>query len=304
MAASYTAGLWVEQPRSARVAMARVKAVSARAEVLIDTVRLPEALAAGAQLLDVRWNLGEEPGAGHRAFLEGHLPSARFLDLEHVLTGPSTDPRLGRHPLPDASRLAEGLGALGVDASRPVVVYDVPGSFAAGRAWWVLRWAGLDVYVLDGGLPAWLAAGGELETGEPDPASPTTLHLVTGSLPTVDADGAAGFDGVLIDVRAPARYRGDVEPIDRIGGHIPGAVNRPVTGFWDADGRLPDAATLDALLDLPANAEVAVYCGSGVSAAQVVLALASLGIEASLYPPSWSGWSSDPSRPVATGEQP
>lgn len=276
--------------------------MSARSEVLIDTVRLPPARAAGAQLLDVRWNLGETPGAGHRAFLDGHLPGARFLDLEHVLTGPLVDPTLGRHPLPDASRLEAGLGALGIDPSRPIVVYDVPGSFAAGRAWWVLRWAGLDVRVLDGGLPAWVEAGGALAAGEPEPAVPTTLHLVTGRMPTVDADEAAAFDGVLIDVRAPERYRGEVEPIDRAGGHIPGALNRPVAQFWDADGRLPDAATLDALLDLPANHEVAVYCGSGVSAAQVVLALASLGIEAALYPPSWSGWSADPTRPVATGD--
>ena len=273
-----------------------------RSDVLIDAVRLPQALAAGAQLLDVRWNLGEEPGAGHRAFLDGHLPGARFLDLEHVLTGPLTDPRQGRHPLPDAARLETGLGALGIDASRPVVMYDVPGSFAAGRAWWVLRWAGRDVRVLDGGLTVWVAAGGSLEAGEPAPSVPTTLHLVTGSLPTIDADGAAGFDGVLIDVRAPERYRGDVEPLDRVAGHIPGAVNRPVAGFWDAAGRLPAAATLDALLDLPTNAPVAVYCGSGVSAAQAVLALASLGIEAALYAPSWSGWSSDESRPVATGD--
>lgn len=278
--------------------------MSARSEVLIDTTALTEALAAGAQLLDVRWNLGEEPGTGHRAFIEGHIPTARFLDLEHVLTGPLTDPTLGRHPLPDASRLAEGLGALGVEADRPLVVYDVPGSFAAGRAWWVLRWAGLDVRVLDGGLPGWATAGGELETGEPEAPEPTTLDLTTGSMSTVDADEAAAFPGVLIDVRAPERYRGEVEPLDRAAGHIPGAVNRPVAGFGDAAGRLPDAATLDALLDLPLNAPVAIYCGSGVSAAQAVLALASLGIEAALYPPSWSGWSSDPSRPVATGDAP
>lgn len=276
--------------------------MSARSEVLIDTVRLPDALAAGARLLDVRWSLGDAPGAGHRAFTEGHLPQARFLDLEHVLTGPLTDPKLGRHPLPDASRLADGLGELGVDAGRPIVVYDVPGSFAAGRAWWVLRWAGLDVRVLDGGLPAWVAAGGDLEAGEPEPAARTSLQLTTGWLPTIDADAAGAFPGVLIDVRAPERFRGDLEPIDRVAGHIPGAVNRPVAGLWDAAGRLPDAATLDALLDLPLNAPVAVYCGSGVSAAQAVLALASLGIEAALYPPSWSGWSSDPSRPVATGD--
>jgi thiosulfate/3-mercaptopyruvate sulfurtransferase len=278
--------------------------VSARSEVLIDTSALPDALAAGAQLLDVRWHLGEVPGTGHREFAEGHIPGARFLDMENVLTGPTTDATLGRHPLPGAARLEAGLGALGIDADRPIIVYDIPTAFVAGRAWWVLRWVGLDVRVLDGGLPAWVAAGGELESGEPEPPEPTTLRLTTGQLPTIDADEAARFDGVLIDVRAAERYRGEVEPIDRVAGHVPGAVNRPVAGFCDEAGHLAPASDLDALLDLPLNAPVAVYCGSGVSAAQAVLALASLGIEAALYPPSWSGWSADPSRPVATGDQP
>jgi thiosulfate/3-mercaptopyruvate sulfurtransferase len=296
--------------------------VSTRADVLISVDDLPEAVAAGAQLLDVRWSLGEQPGAGFGAYLQGHLPGARFLDLEAVLTGPSGDSLLGRHPLPDALQLSAGLGALGLDASRPVVVYDEPGSFAAGRAWWVLRWAGLDVRVLDGGVRAWLASGRALETDEPDAPPRTTLTLTTGHLPTIDADAAAGFDGLLVDVRAPERYRGEVEPIDARAGHIPGAVNRPVSGFWDAQGLLPPAEVLRARLGLPASSpapaegpdgpspeapgptaagRVAVYCGSGISAAQVVLALASLGVDAVLYPPSWSGWSSDPARPVETG---
>lgn len=277
--------------------------MSTRDDVLIPVDALPAALAAGAQLLDVRWTLGEQPGSGFGRYLQGHLPGARFLDLEAVLTGPTTDPTRGRHPLPDADQLGAGLGALGVDPSRPVVVYDEPGSFAAGRAWWVLRWAGLDVRVLDGGLRAWVASGRGLETDEPDAAPGRPLVLTTGHLPTLDADEVAAFDGVLIDVRGPARYRGEVEPIDPKAGHIPGAVNRPVTGFWDADGLLPPPDALADLLALPAGRPVAVYCGSGVSAAQVVLALASLGVEAALYPASWSGWSSDPGRPVATGAE-
>lgn len=277
--------------------------MSTRDDVLIPVDALPAALAAGAQLLDVRWTLGEQPGSGFGRYLQGHLPGARFLDLEAVLTGPTTDPTRGRHPLPDADQLGAGLGALGVDPSRPVVVYDEPGSFAAGRAWWVLRWAGLDVRVLDGGLRAWVASGRGLETDEPDAAPGQPLLLTTGHLPTLDADEVAAFDGVLIDVRGPARYRGEVEPIDPKAGHIPGAVNRPVTGFWDADGFLPPPDALADLLALPEGRPVAVYCGSGVSAAQVVLALASLGVEAALYPASWSGWSSDPGRPVATGAE-
>ncbi|MCA0308213.1 MAG: sulfurtransferase [Actinobacteria bacterium] len=277
--------------------------MSTRDDVLIPVDALPAALAAGAQLLDVRWTLGEQPGSGFGRYLQGHLPGARFLDLEAVLTGPTTDPTRGRHPLPDADQLGAGLGALGVDPSRPVVVYDEPGGFAAGRAWWVLRWAGLDVRVLDGGLRAWVASGRGLETDEPDAAPGRPLLLTTGHLPTLDADEVAAFDGVLIDVRGPARYRGEVEPIDPKAGHIPGAVNRPVTGFWDADGLLPPPDALADLLALPAGRPVAVYCGSGVSAAQVVLALASLGVDAALYPASWSGWSSDPGRPVATGAE-
>lgn len=277
--------------------------MSTRDDVLIPVDALPAALAAGAQLLDVRWTLGEQPGSGFGRYLQGHLPGARFLDLEAVLTGPTTDPTRGRHPLPVADQLGAGLGALGVDPSRPVVVYDEPGSFAAGRAWWVLRWAGLDVRVLDGGLRAWVASGRGLETDEPDAAPGRPLLLTTGHLPTLDADEVAAFDGVLIDVRGPARYRGEVEPIDPKAGHIPGAVNRPVTGFWDADGLLPPPDALADLLALPEGRPVAVYCGSGVSAAQVVLALASLGVDAALYPASWSGWSSDPGRPVATGAE-
>lgn len=282
--------------------------------MLITVDELPDALAAGAQLLDVRWNLGEQPGAGFGRYLQGHLPDARFLDLEAVLTGPTTDPTLGRHPLPDAVQLGAGLGQLGIDPDRPIVVYDEPGSYAAGRAWWVLRWAGLDARVLDGGVRAWLAAGRALETDEPEVVPVAPLTLPTGHLPTLHAAEVADFDGLLVDVRAPERFRGDVEPLDPRAGHIPGAVNRPVINFWDADGLLPPAEQVQAMFpeldDGPVaglrQAEpaspVAVYCGSGVSATQVILALASLGIDAALYPPSWSGWSNDPSRPVATGE--
>ena len=145
--------------------------MSTRADVLISVADLPAALAAGAQLLDVRWRLGEKPGSGFDHYLQGHLPDARFLDLEAVLTGPTTDATLGRHPLPDVDQLGAGLGVLGIDPARPIVVYDEPGSFAAGRAWWVLRWAGLDVRVLDGGITAWVAAGSLLETEEPEAAS-------------------------------------------------------------------------------------------------------------------------------------
>lgn len=276
-----------------------------RDRVLISVEELRRRLAGpdAPQLLDIRWNLGSPDGAGRLRYAEGHLPGAGYLDLDEVLTGPSTDPLLGRHPLPDADRVAAGLAAVGVDARRPIVVYDEPGSFAAGRAWWVLTWLGVDVRVLDGGIHAWVAAGGRLQSGEPTPP-PKPLRparLTAGHLATLTVDEVAAFEGILIDVRAPERYRGELEPIDSRAGHIPGAVNRPVKDFWDAEGKLPPPERLRELLDLPAGEQVAVYCGSGVSAARVLLALTSLGVEAALYPPSWSGWSSDPDRPVAVG---
>ena len=266
----------------------------ARDDVLISTDAL-DALD-DVDLLDVRWRLGEPAGAGRERYLAGHLPGARFLDLEAVLTrhGEPTD---GRHPLPDVDTLEEGLGALGVSGDRLVVVYDEAGSFAAARAWWVLRWAGLDVRVLDGGVDAWTAQGRPLSEGDPV-VEPVALLLTLGHLPTIDADRAASFEGTLVDARAPERFRGEFEPIDPVAGHIPGAVNVPVGQFFD-DGRLPDDARLRQLLDQ--DGPLAAYCGSGVSAAQLVLAAAIIDLPVALYPGSWSAWSNDPARPVATG---
>ena len=168
------------------------------------------------RLLDVRWSLTDAAGEGRRRYAEGHLPGAHFLDLEEVLTAHTGDPLDGRHPLPEVETLAAGLGALGVSEGDDIVVYDEPGSFAAERAWWVLRWVGLHVRVLDGGLPAWVEAGLALESGEPAPPVPTRLVLTSGQLPTIDVDAAAAFPehGVLVDGRAGERYRGEVEPID------------------------------------------------------------------------------------------
>jgi thiosulfate/3-mercaptopyruvate sulfurtransferase len=267
----------------------------------LDTVRL----------LDVRWALKDTPGDGRRRYAEGHLPGARFLDLEEVLTSHTGDPLDGRHPLPDATTLADGLGALGVDPDDDLVVYDEPGSFAAERAWWVLRWAGLRARVLDGGIDAWVAAGRRLESGEPPAPERTRLDLTVGQLPTVDVDAAAGFvaAGVLVDARAGERYRGEVEPLDPRAGHIPGAVNVSAATLYE-DGRMPADDRLRELLE-PAlgpaadpEQPVAAYCGSGVSAARDVLALAVLGVDAALFPGSWSAWSNDPLRPAALGAEP
>jgi thiosulfate/3-mercaptopyruvate sulfurtransferase len=275
-----------------------------RRDVLVSATELAERLAtdpAGLALLDVRWRLGEAPGAGRERYAEEHLPGARFLDLEAVITRHTADPRDGRHPLPEATDLAAGLGAIGVRADDVIVVYDEAGSFAAARAWWVLTWAGLDVRVLDGGIDAWILAGGPLDTGV-ESAPATRLDLATGALLTATAEEAAAAE-ILVDVRAPERYRGETEPLDPKAGHIPGAVNIPVSGLFGSDGRLPPEAVLrerfGAVLD---GRSVTAYCGSGVSAAHAVLALATLGLRASLYPGSWSAWSNDPTRPVATGD--
>lgn len=265
-------------------------------------------------LLDVRWRLGDALGDGARRYAIGHLLGARFLDLETVLTRHTDDPLDGRHPLPDVDTLTSGLAAVGVRDGSSVVVYDEAGSFAAERAWWVLRWAGVQARLLDGGITAWTDAGMPLESG-PDRGttsdsgrSSQPLTLTVGQRPTLDAAGAAAFSsrGVLIDARAGERYRGEVEPMDARAGHIPGAVNAAAAGLFAPDGRLPDDETIRSYLRAAGDGEapVAVYCGSGVSAARDLLALAVVGVDAALFPGSWSAWSSDPDRPVATGPEP
>lgn len=267
----------------------------------------PPATGRPVLLLDVRWRLTDRAGADRERHAVGHLRGARFLDLEQVLTTHSDDPRDGRHPLPDVETLEHGLGALGVEVVDDVVVYDEPGSFAAARAWWVLRWAGIRARVLDGGLPAWVEIGGPLEAGDEVTWGATTPRLTPGHLPTLTADDAAtrGQRAVLLDARAPERYRGEVEPLDPRAGHIPGAVNVPAARLLTGSGTLlPDDELRAALGGLSASGDVAAYCGSGVSAAQDVLALAVLDVEAALFPGSWSAWSNDPQRPAATGALP
>ncbi|MFE9697417.1 sulfurtransferase [Streptomyces sp. NPDC006270] len=254
-------------------------------------------------LLDVRWQLGGPNGRPD--YEAGHLPGAVFIDLDTELAGPAGDG--GRHPLPDPDTFGSAMRRAGVGQDTPVVVYDGGQGWAAARAWWLLRWAGhRDVRVLDGGLAAW---AGELSTEIPHPAE-GDFRPKPGALPTLDADGAAAFarSGLLLDARAAERYRGDVEPVDRVGGHIPGAVSAPTAQNTDEDGRYLPAERLAArFVGLGAEgsrAGVGVYCGSGVSAAHEVLALEIAGFTGVLYPGSWSEWSSDPSRPVATGPGP
>jgi thiosulfate/3-mercaptopyruvate sulfurtransferase len=274
-----------------------------REAVLITPSELAQRLADGAPVtvLDVRWQLTEPDG---RAPYEGgHIPGAVYVSLEDELSDHGVSGR-GRHPLPSGRSVEDAGRRWGVRGGTPVVVYDDWNRAGSARAWWVLRAAGLrDVRILDGGLGAWIAAGGALETGTvtPEPGDLVVGHddLYAGALPTLDAEGAVALGARLLDARAPERFRGDVEPIDRVGGHIPGARNVPSTGLLADDGSfLPGADLARALGDADG-----VYCGSGVTASVVLAALASVGIDAALFPGSWSEWSSNSALPVAVGPE-
>ncbi len=278
---------------------------SLRRAVLVEAEELRTLLATDTRLvlLDVRWSLADPDG--HRAYSLGHLPGALFVDLERDLSA-SPSPEAGRHPLPDIEQLQAAARRWGIDDGDPVVVYDDSGGTSAARAWWLLRWGGVaDVRILDGGLQAWLAAGGILEDGDVQVA-PGDVVLSPGHMPVTDADGVADLPGhgVLLDARAEERYRGDEEPIDRRAGHVPGAVNVPTVRNLREDSRFKSETELaqqyaDAGVD--ARTDVAVYCGSGVNAAHEIAALETIGVHAALYPGSWSQWSADDDRPVATG---
>lgn len=270
--------------------------------VLISAAELRTA--GGAVLLDVRWALGDPHGREH--YLDGHLPGAVFVDLETELADPPS-PEAGRHPLPSLQRLQACARRWGIRASDQVVVYDASGGLAAARAWWLLRWGGLtDVRILDGGLDAWVRAGGPLLTGDVLPEAGDVV-LTGGGMPVLSIDEAAALPasgGVLLDARAGERYRGEIEPIDPQAGHVPGAVSAPTTGNLTADGTFRSADELRtrfAAVGAASGTTVGVYCGSGVTAAHEVAALAAAGIDAALWPGSWSQWSNDLDRPVATG---
>ena len=254
-------------------------------------------------VLDVRWQLGRADGLEH--YLAGHIPGAVFVDLDRELARHGR-PQDGRHPLPDIADLQDAARRWGINDSSRVVIYDDLASMAAARGWWLLRWAGLtNVRVLDGALPAWIASEGELATGRVTPAVGDVV-LSEGHLPVLSIDEVAAFPehGVLLDARAPDRYRGDVEPVDPRAGHIPGAVNAPSGRNVDADGRFLSAAQLSAhysSVGVDASTEVAAYCGSGITASHDILALAIAGIDAALYPGSFSAWSNHPQRPVDIG---
>jgi thiosulfate/3-mercaptopyruvate sulfurtransferase len=258
-------------------------------------------------LLDVRWRLGGPPGI--ESYRAGHLPGAVYIDLDKVLAGEPGEG--GRHPLPDPESLQRDFRAAGVRSGQPVVVYDDSDGSVAARAWWLLRWAGhAEVAVLDGGYAGWSADGRAMTRDVPEPVA-GDIEVRPGGMSVLDAEQAAGLarDGVLLDARAHPRYTGEVEPVDPQAGHIPGALNAPFSEHLGPDGhwRSPEELAVHfAELGVTAGARVGAYCGSGVTASSVVLALEVAGHEqpAALYAGSWSHWSRDPDRSVATGDQP
>ncbi|HEU0181826.1 MAG TPA: sulfurtransferase, partial [Agromyces mariniharenae] len=257
-------------------------------------------------VLDVRWSLAVPDG--RPAFLDGHVPGAVYVDLDHELADHSVEGR-GRHPLPSEAAFTEAMRAWGVRDSDTAVVMDDLGNQSAARAWWLLRHAGFgDVRMLDGGLGAWIAAGHPLEQGPTTvERGDATAHF--GAMRVIDADGVAALPatGVVLDSRAGARYRGEVEPIDPRAGHVPGALSLPTAENLDVDGRFLAAEELRAkyaALGIQPDTSTATYCGSGITAAHQVAALALAGIDAALFPGSWSQWSNEPGRPVATGAEP
>ncbi len=274
---------------------------AAASSPLIDVEALAALVAEGrAVVLDVRYRAGGPPGAAEYA--RGHVPGAVYVDLDSALA--SEPGARGRHPLPDPAAFEAAMRAAGVSNDRPVVVYDDWAGRAAARCWWLLRWAGhRDVRVLDGGWQSWGDAGQPVSE---EPVDPLRGDFVVraGGMPVLGRDDVLDHAerGVLIDARDPARFRGETEPLDPVAGHIPGASNVPTGTNLTEQGRFRSPDELREVYSLATGREAAAYCGSGVTATHDILAMALAGIDAALYPGSWSEWVADPSRPVAIGD--
>jgi thiosulfate/3-mercaptopyruvate sulfurtransferase len=281
---------------------------------LISAANLAERLAsapANVFVADCRFDLIDTE-SGAKAYAAGHLPQAHYLHLDRDLSGPKTGSN-GRHPLPDRQQLVDRLAVLGLKQGQQVIAYDAHGGTYAARLWWLLRWLGHDsVALLDGGLQAWEAAGhpltqdvpqaarGDFKAGKPL-AVTVDAHAIELNLNT--------HERTLLDARAADRYRGENETLDRVGGHIPGALNRFFKDNLTADGRFKSAHTLReefaAVMPGVAAERVVLQCGSGVTACHNALAMEIAGLHgAALYPGSWSEWSANPARPVTTGAKP
>lgn len=278
-------------------------------DVLINANALADLPPESVLIVDCRFTLAD-PAQGERSFLEAHIPGAVYASLDRDLSDLSKR-GLGRHPLPEPQAFAQTLARWGWRLGMRVVAYDdAGGALAAARLWWMLDAAGIAASVLDGGWPAWCNAGFPTESGEatPLPASPVELRFDPGRV--VDYEELEALRQrpatLLLDARAAPRFRGDSEPIDRVGGHVPGACNRPFSQNLGADGRFKPAAALreewNEALGGRAPSDVVHMCGSGVTACHNLLAMEAAGLHGSrLFAPSWSGWVSDPSRPVARG---
>jgi thiosulfate/3-mercaptopyruvate sulfurtransferase len=275
---------------------------------LVSAPQLRELMGSGDNVvvLDTSFDL-VDLGAGERSHAEAHLPGAHYLHLERDLSGPKTG-RNGRHPLPTREAFAATAGRVGVTPDTQVIVYDRQGAMFAARAWWMLRWLGHEaVALLDGGLAAWQQAGGAVQSGAVTSPGLPPYRLRTPLVKTIEAAELAASLGTqpLIDARAPERFRGEVEPLDAQAGHIPGARNRFFKDNLTPDGRFKPADELRAAFGPLAGADpsrVVHQCGSGATACHNIFAMRLAGFgETSLYPGSWSEWSSDPTRPVAKG---
>ena len=259
-------------------------------------------------VFDCRHDLAD-PVRGRAEYAASHIPGARFLHLNEDLSAPKTGTN-GRHPLPDPDALMEKLGRAGVDSRRQVIAYDAQGGMVAARLWWLLRWLGhLPVAVLDGGWPQWIAEGRPQSAEIPQPQSASFSGRPGSNWVNADFVGSHLDDegAVLLDARAPDRYRGQNETLDPVGGRIPGARNRYFRDNLDASGRFKSPEELQrefrAVLGANDPQEVVSYCGSGVSACHNLLAMEVAGLRGSrLYPGSWSEWCADPSRRVESGE--
>ena len=277
--------------------------------LLVSTQELASQLAnASIIICDCRHDLMDLE-KGRRAYAEGHIPGAHFLHLDDDLSGKKTGQN-GRHPLPDVDTFAKKMGSIGIDHSKRVIAYDDAGGPYAARLWWLLRWLGHDqVAILDGGINKWLAERRAVDRTSPT-ARPATFAAKRKDGMTVDADFILASikqpSAIVVDARAPERYRGDTEPIDPVAGHIPGALNRVFKNNLNADGTFKTAATLKQefaeLLKEKLSGQVVNQCGSGVTACHNLFAMEIAGLSGSkLYPGSWSEWCADPARPVARG---
>ncbi|MFQ5463675.1 MAG: sulfurtransferase [Phycisphaerae bacterium] len=277
---------------------------------LIDATSLAGLLdSSDVVVVDCRFSI-KDPQQGPQAYRAGHIPGAVYADLNKDLSGPIMVGVTGRHPLPDMASFAETLSRWGIDGDVQVVAYDDATAAPACRLWWMLKWMGHDrVAVLNGGWSHWQRSGLPKQADVPTP-KPRTFHASPRPELIISAREAAEFaenpNRLLVDSRAAARYRGEVEPIDPVAGHIPGAINGPYEDNLDESGLLRDVPSLAARFDrlfgtCQAN-DVAFYCGSGVSAANNLLACVHAGRGLpKLYPGSWSEWIADPKRPIATG---